>query len=126
IWYLAGKGAGRAMVKLVRSLERLGSREVAERICRELSRMGWGRFEIAEWAEETENFVFRVYNNPFSRRGAEAPEETGCIYIKGYLEGILEELLGRPVKLKETLCVSKGASYCEFTSKPPAETSIKA
>lgn len=117
IWYLAGKGAGKAMAELMADLEKEASpRQMVERVCRELSQLGWGRFEVSELDLEKGRFVIRVYNNPFGR-GKETARETACIYIKGYLEGVLEAVTGRPVKLNETLCITEGADYCEFVSE---------
>ena len=109
IWYLAGKGAGKAMAELIIGLGReLSPRQLIEKICSELSQLGWGRFEVEEWDENRDRYVFRVYNNPFGR-GRETAKETACIYVKGYLEGMLEVALKKPVKLKETMCIAEGA-----------------
>lgn len=116
IWYLAGRGAGRAMAKLVEALKEEASKGgIVERVCRELSSLGWGRFEVQRLDLEKAKYVFRVHNNPFAR-GRQAVKETACIYVKGYLEGLMEALTGREVKLKEQVCVAEGASYCEFES----------
>jgi len=119
IWYLAGRGAGKAMAELIIGLKEEASKEqVVERVCSELSRLGWGRFEAEKLDIDGGKYLFRVYNNPFAR-GKETVKETACIYIKGYLEGVMEALTGKKVKLKERLCVAEGAPYCEFESLQP-------
>ncbi|RLI26665.1 MAG: hypothetical protein DRO52_02135 [Candidatus Hecatellales archaeon] len=117
IWYLAGKGAGRSMARLIIGLkEETLVEEIVERVCRELTRLGWGRFEAEKIDVKEGKYRFRVYNNPFAR-GKEAVKETACLYIKGYLEGLMEALTGREVKLRERVCVAEGAPYCEFESE---------
>jgi len=114
IWYLAGKGAGKSMAKLIAELEEgAPAKRLVERVCEELSSLGWGRFEAKELNIEKGEYQIFVYNNPFAR-GRREVKETACTYIKGYLEGVLEELTGKPVKLYEISCIAEGAPLCEF------------
>ncbi|HID18214.1 TPA: hypothetical protein EYP27_01585 [Candidatus Bathyarchaeota archaeon] len=117
IWYLAGKGAGKAMAELIIGLKKeVPVEQVVEMVCNELSRLGWGRLEVETLDVSGGKYIFRVYNNPFAR-GREAVKETACLYVKGYLEGIMEALTGKGVKLRENTCVAEGAPYCEFESQ---------
>jgi predicted hydrocarbon binding protein len=114
IWYLAGKGAGKSMAKLIFELEKAASIEhLIKRVCEELTNLGWGRFEARKLDIAKGEYQIFVYNNPFARGRSEV-KETACTYIKGYLEGVLEELTGKPVNLREASCIAEGAPFCEF------------
>ena len=114
ILFEMGHRVGRKFVKEVRerfdvdklrALQVLGSFAVAR---------GWCVPELVEWDEQKPRLVVRMHDlftcKPFAGQ-RKAP--TGHL-MRGVLAGIVEELTGASVKVKETKCVAKGDPYCEF------------
>jgi predicted hydrocarbon binding protein len=113
VCYLAGKGAGKSMAKLIQ--ERIKSNSLKE-VCMGIAEIyegcGWGRLRLIIPRQNLGEFRIRIYENAFVK-GINS-RASSCHFIKGFLEGILEHLVQNRVKSEETRCMAKGDSYCEF------------
>jgi len=114
VWYIAGKGAGRSMVKILRKIPK--DRESLEKTFNNFkdlyARWGWGLVKKVLFREKTGELIIRIWDNAFARgRHSQVPS---CYFVKGYLEGLLETLTGKHATSEETKCIAKGDSYCEF------------
>lgn len=113
VWYLAGKGAGKSIADFIQKRTKLDSmQKICKKIAEIYERCGWGRMQQIMFRQETSEFLIRIYNNAFVR-GIES-QTSSCYYVKGLLEGILEQLTGKHAKSEETKCMAKGDLYCEF------------
>jgi len=113
IWYLAGKGAGRSLANLIQRRTKTNTlQEIYEKVAEIYERCGWGSLQSVMFRQKTGEFLLRIHNNAFAR-GVRS-QTSSCYYVKGLLEGILEQLTGRHSKSEETKCVAKGDAYCEF------------
>lgn len=113
VCYLAGKGAGRSLANLMQQRAKTNTlEEIYKRIAEIYEKCGWGILQPVLFRQRTGEFLLRIYNNAFAR-GLQS-RSSACYYVKGLLEGIIEELAGRHAKSEETKCMAKGDAYCEF------------
>jgi predicted hydrocarbon binding protein len=113
VWHLAGKGAGKSLANLMGKKAKSDSiLDVCKKIAELYERCGWGKVQPIILRQKTSEFLIRIYNNAFAR-GIQS-QTLSCYYIKGLLEGILEQLIGKHARSEETKCISKGDPYCEF------------
>jgi|GEM_PF-1121274 len=114
VWYMAGKGAGRSMAKVLQThlKEKESLAAVFDKIARSYTRWGWGRIERALLREKTGEFIIRIYDNAFARE--QHSQVPSCYFLKGYIEGLIETLTGKHATSEETKCMAKGDHYCEF------------
>jgi predicted hydrocarbon binding protein len=113
ICYLAGKGAGRSLANLIQQRTKTNTlEEIYEKIAEIYERCGWGSLQSVMFRQKTGEFLIRIHNNAFAR-GVRS-QTSSCYYVKGLLEGILEQLTGRHSISEETKCMAKGDAYCEF------------
>jgi predicted hydrocarbon binding protein len=112
VCYLAGKGAGKSMARLMQEKIKSNSlQEVCTEIAKVYERCGWGRLQLVVPRQELDEFRIRIYDNALVKRDSQA---SSCHFIRGFLEGILEHLVQKHVKSEETMCMAKGDSHCEF------------
>jgi predicted hydrocarbon binding protein len=113
VCYLAGKGAGKSLAELLQRRTKSGTiQEAYEKVAEIYERCGWGVMQSVMFRQKTGEFLIRIHNNAFSR-GIRS-RTSSCYYLKGLLEGILEQLTGKCARSEETKCMTKGDEYCEF------------
>jgi len=114
VWYLAGKGAGRSMAKILQ--KHLKEKETLEAVFDKITdfyaRCGWGNAKRVLLREKTGEFIIRIYDNAFAR--GQHSQFPSCYFVKGYLEGLTEKLTGKHASSQETKCMATGDPYCEF------------
>lgn len=113
VWYTAGKGAGKSLASLIKKeFENYNLKGISQFLTKFYNRCGWGRSEVISWRKQQSNIVLRVWNNAFAEKGSS--KTPSCFFLKGFIEGILQELTSKCAKVEETRCISKGDEYCEF------------
>jgi len=114
VWYTAGKGAGRSLAHMIKkTMDTSDLLRVSRFIVGFYGNCGWGRGEIVSWRPEKGEFIFQVWDNVFAKK--DSSNTSSCYFLKGFIEGVLEELIGRRVRTEETKCISKGDECCEFS-----------
>jgi len=113
IWYNAGKAVGRAdgqrYAPLMKSME---IEAFATRIRDIYSRYGWGSIQFRDVDPKSGELVFWVKNSPLAR-GVRS-KEPKCYFVRGFVEGMVSELLGTEVVAVEVLCETVSGQHCEF------------
>jgi len=115
VWYVAGKGAGRSMAKILQKHFLKGEKSlesIFDKVKDLYARWGWGRVEKVFIRERTGEFLIRICDNAFAI--GQHSRVPSCYYIRGYIEGLIETLTGKHVTSQETKCMAKGDLYCEF------------
>lgn len=113
VWYMAGKGAGKSLIKTMRKeLETKDLRKICNFLISFYESCGWGRGEITSWHPGKGKLTLQIWDNAFAEKNSS--NISSCYFLKGFIEGVLEELIGRNVKAEELKCISKGDGYCEF------------
>ncbi|RLI17606.1 hypothetical protein DRO49_03440 [Candidatus Bathyarchaeota archaeon] len=72
-------------------------------------RLGWGEMEIAELDTINGIVDIRIKKTPFSCR---APDASHCYFYRGYLSGIVSEILGEEMSCTLDKCLLKGDKEC--------------
>jgi predicted hydrocarbon binding protein len=80
--------------------------------------LGWFRVESAKADPRWEKVAVRAAES-FECAGAESKVPRSH-FVRGHLEGMLTIWLGKPMECKETLCVARGDTVCEFSLTPRA------
>jgi len=114
LWYLAREGGANTAEWFIEELEGLG---VVDRIKFHLDTLfsvGWGRFELAKFDEESRVIEIVVKDCLEVLHSKGAYSEPRCIFIRGYLTGALSKYLNRDIRLEEVKCEGKGDPYCLF------------
>jgi predicted hydrocarbon binding protein len=113
VWYLGGKGAGKSLAGIIQKRTQSDDmQEIWRKIVEIYGRCGWGKVQPIMFRQETSEFLIRIYDNAFVK-GIRS-QTSSCYYVKGLLEGILEQLTGKHAKSEEIKCMAKGDPYCEF------------
>ena len=115
VWYIAGKGAGESMAKSLQKSFLKGNEsleDIFDKVKDLYARWGWGKLEKVFINEKAGIMLLRIYDNAFAI--GHYSRIPSCYYVKGYIEGFIEALTGKPVASEETKCISKGDPYCEF------------
>ncbi len=74
-------------------------------------KLGFGKIELAEATQS--KIVLHAYETPTSEVVKEAKEPV-CHLERGMLAGLIENVVGKQVRVKETKCRARGDEYCEF------------
>ncbi|MGC9201482.1 MAG: V4R domain-containing protein [Thermoproteota archaeon] len=87
-----------------------------------LALLGWGLMEVIELDEEKRSATIRLFDNweCIIFKGSNEPQSH---FIRGVLAGFFSSLFKVEVEAKETKCIAKGDSYCEFEIKEKKKTS---
>lgn len=113
IWYNAGKAVGRTdgqrYAPLMRSME---IEAFAVRVRDIYSRYGWGSIQFRDVDPKSGELVFWVKNSPLAR-GVRS-KEPRCYFVRGFVEGMISELLGTEVVAVEVSCETVTGQHCEF------------
>ena len=72
-------------------------------------RLGWGEMEIAELDTINGIVDIRIKKTPFPCR---APDASHCYFYRGYLSGIVSEILGEEMSCTLDKCLLKGDKEC--------------
>jgi predicted hydrocarbon binding protein len=118
IIYSMGHDSGVREVKKIREemkqLEKpLPKRAIIEMSLQRLSQMGWGKFELKELDQITGNVDISVKKNPFSETCA-MNENSGCLFLHGYVSGILTEALEEETMCGNPRCIDLDETSCTF------------
>ena len=84
-------------------------RDVLELALRRAERLGWGEMEIAELDTINGIVNIRIKKTPFPCR---APDASHCYFYRGYLSGIVSEILGDEMSCTLDKCLLKGDKDC--------------
>jgi predicted hydrocarbon binding protein len=80
------------------------------------SATGWGRLELSGLDPVHKRAKIKLEEGfECTGRSTGKPESN---FIRGHLAGVLTTFFGSEVKAVETMCISKGDSYCEFEISP--------
>jgi predicted hydrocarbon binding protein len=114
LYHLAYYG-GKAMAKiLVRELGLTGESLLREAIKIYMA-YGLGRMELVKYTEDSSKIEIRLHNSiecsVFKGRG-----RVSSNFIRGHLDGLINGLFSKNIKLVEVKCIAKGDKYCEFSS----------
>jgi len=113
ILYEAGRSCGRRSCHRIKRRYGLKGMDLLEAV-RQIKRAeGWGEVDFSNFELD------RVRGSIIVRRCFEAvnygkSDRPVCHFMRGYLEGVLEETLGKIVRLMEVRCAATGQEYCEF------------
>lgn len=77
-----------------------------------LTAFGFGIFELVD--RDGRRVVVRVEESLESRYLDRCHEVSGCVFLKGYLRGAVEEHYKRRAHVEEVKCASRGDRFCEF------------
>jgi len=105
ILYRMGYSAGKSKIELVKKKYHLKGEEALSFILAERVAKGWCRTNILSFDKKVEIEVKDLF---------ECPALKGSHFFRGYLDGVLEGILNREVKLKEEKCIAKGDEFCTF------------
>jgi len=78
---------------------------------------GWCIPEFVEFDEEKPRLVVRLRDLFECRLFKGRKNKPNSHFMRGILAGILEELFGVKIKVKEEKCVAMGDPYCEFVAE---------
>jgi predicted hydrocarbon binding protein len=78
--------------------------------------LGWGIIDKVKINWEKGTAKYRVYNN-FECELAGKSEKPYSQFYRGAVAGLFTRFFEREIKVKETKCIAKGDSYCEFVIK---------
>lgn len=114
LWYLARDGGSSTAKWFNSNLENL---EVEDKIKIHLAVLfsaGWGKFELKrfDWVEKVIEIEARENLEIRHRKGT--ARNPRCIFIRGYLAGLLSVYLGKNVRVEEVECEAKKNSRCLF------------
>ncbi|MEM3736717.1 MAG: V4R domain-containing protein [Candidatus Bathyarchaeia archaeon] len=87
--------------------------ELLSYLQRFMKEMKLGLLNICAFNPEDGKIVLRV------ERGFEVETGVGgetCVFMRGMLEGLIEQIIVRNITLEETACASAGSPYCEFSA----------
>lgn len=113
IWYNSGKSVGKVDgARLAPWLQKMDIMEFASRVRDLYSREGWGFIEFGVVNLNSGEFHFTVRNSPLVRRVT--AKEPRCWFVKGFVEGLVSEILGTEVTATETDCQAVNGDHCSF------------
>ena len=74
---------------------------------------GWGIFQTKFRKNGTPKFV--TVRDSFEVNALRKVNDVpGCLLMNGYFSGLAGAIFGRPVRVEEKLCASRGQKYCKF------------
>jgi predicted hydrocarbon binding protein len=114
IWYNSGKAVGRTdghrFAPLAQEME---IPEIAVYLRDFYSKYGWGYIEFQNVDADKGEVVFTVKNSPLVK-GIESAEPR-CWFVRGFVEGLVSELLGTEAVATEVRCQAMfNSDHCEF------------
>jgi predicted hydrocarbon binding protein len=114
--YSMGHDSGEKEVKQIREemkkIEKpLPKKDLVEKALQRMSQMGWGRFDLQELDQITGHVEVKIKNNPFSDSCA-MNETCGCLFLHGYLSGIMTESLEAEIACANPRCIDLDDSRC--------------
>jgi bacteriochlorophyll 4-vinyl reductase len=113
IWYNSGKATGKIDGhRLAPLMKTMDINDFASYMRETYSRRGWGYVEYGDIDLNSGELIFTVKNSPLVR-GVVA-KEPRCWFVRGFVEGLISELLDTEVIAHETKCQAVHGDYCEF------------
>jgi predicted hydrocarbon binding protein len=86
--------------------------------------MGWGDISIDHYDAETSTLEITIDNNPFKDNcGTERLE--GCHFIRGYLAGVVSEILDTDMVFTSDECKGTQDGYCTFHMEKASDRSAR-
>ncbi|MEM2210972.1 MAG: V4R domain-containing protein [Nitrososphaerales archaeon] len=117
IFYDMGKGCGKRSVKRFMSKYK-DKVKLLNAIAKHKKYEGWGGVEFKIDLKKQIGEV--IVSNSFEAKQYGASSNPVCYFFKGYLSGVLSEVLERDVNLIEEECIAKGDKVCRFKLTPPS------
>lgn len=113
IWYNSGKAVGKTDgEKYAGLMKTMEVQDMAEYLKETYSRYGWGFVTFGGIDMNSGQLIFTVRNSPLVRgiRG----KEPRCWFVRGFVEGLVSEILGTEVTALEVACQAVNGNHCEF------------
>ena len=124
ILYEMGRRAGQAFAREVEEAFDMGKEDILRIMGALAIPRGWCIPEIVEWDEKAPRLVVRMRDLFTCKSFAGKKERPMGHFMRGVLAGMVEELTGVRVKVKETRCVAMGDPYCEFVVERAEEWAV--
>lgn len=126
VYYEAGYEGATKWAKTQMKELGLTGRAVMEQYLGSASVRGWGRVEILEFDAERAYGRFRIHHSAVAEEAGRQGEMV-CDHLPGSLAGAFQAILDhsgkkRKVMGRETKCLSKGDTWCEFLVEPSADS----
>jgi predicted hydrocarbon binding protein len=112
----AFKAAGERFVDEVPEQAKADQAMFLKKAVQRFTDAGLGKIEVAQLNPETTELTFRVWNNFFAEIHNE--EATYCNCVAAFAGGIYKQITQKTPEIKETKCIGKGDTYCEWRIKP--------
>jgi predicted hydrocarbon binding protein len=113
IWYNAGKAVGHVDgEKYAPLMQSMDIQEFASLLRDSYSRFGWGYIEYGDVDPNSGELLFTVQNSPLVR--GVVSKEPRCWFVRGFVEGLISELLGAEVTAVEKECQAVNRKYYSF------------
>ncbi|WP_309492891.1 V4R domain-containing protein [Candidatus Hecatella orcuttiae] len=76
---------------------------------------GWGNMEFRMKPSEAEVIITKSFEAEYHERS----KEPVCHFLRGYLEGVISQIVGKEIKVSEIRCKATGNETCVFKIQPP-------
>ncbi len=114
VLYQGGYTGGRLSGQKFKQELELSDREAVEFMCRMGGEIGWGKFQLIDFAEDGRRLVVEVHGSAFAEAFNRKASGAVCHLICGVLGGLLSGLADAEVRSQETTCLAKGDPRCRF------------
>jgi predicted hydrocarbon binding protein len=104
--------AGKNFVNEVAECNKKSTTEFMSCAVQRFMNAGLGRIELTEFNPELSTMTIRIWSNFFA--DIRNNNGTYCDCVSAFVEGMYSEFFKTKVQIKETKCISKGDSYCEW------------
>ena len=113
IWYNAGRAVGKIDGERFAPLMQTMELEKFATYLQDIySRYGWGYVEYKALDPESGELLFTVRNSPLVR-GLRS-KQPRCWFVRGFVEGLISEILDLEVTAVETTCQAVNGDHCDF------------
>ncbi len=116
ILFDCGFQGGSLSSRKFRDIFKLSEKETLKFMLMMGTRIGWGRFELAEFDPLRNYISIKVFHSPFAKAYGISNRPV-CHLIRGVISGLVSTTLGKNVEAEELLCLSKGDDFCLFEIK---------